>query len=212
MKTPTKRGLAALLTLSLSACGAATQHGSMASPACVEDGESQGATTIATSPAPNDSMRYYMESGAEADEGPAPQPSSPQSDSPGRYEPSPAPSTTGGGSCARPAMMQPAPPPSVPAERRQGSFDGAGATSTIDVGPRFDRLLSLQGDLGGVLALSSPNCPRARDLRGAICELSEHICQIADDNPDAEDARVRCRDGRDRCERATEQVSEGCGD
>ncbi|NOY93342.1 MAG: hypothetical protein GXP55_19325 [Deltaproteobacteria bacterium] len=189
MMTRTKTGCALLLTLGLGACGgAARQPSSMPTQrASYSGGESSGVEAVSVQSDDEDEMNLDRAS----------------ADSPG-YEPAPA--VTG--------TMTSAPPPRAPTQEQPEPPHSMGMASeaTIDVGPRFDRLLSLQGDLGGVLALSAPNCPRAHDLSAAICELSEHICTIADDNPDARDARDRCRDGRDRCVRAREQVSEGCGE
>ncbi len=189
--TRTKTACAFLLTLGLSACaGSASERGS-APPASREraayGGDSAGAEAVSV----------------QADESESYDDAVPQRPQP-TYEPGPT--TTGA------SMPQPSPPPRTPGQMLPETSDGMGGELMIDVGPRFDRLLSLQSDLGGVLALSTPNCPRAHDLEEAICELSEHICTIADDNPDAREARSRCRDGRDRCERAREQVGEGCGE
>lgn len=197
-KSPrTVRVLLTVLVLTSSACGGASQGGTRsASPAST--GYAGGEEAASYERAESLDEDGYMDEdvpastddygGVQVESESAPEPAAP-----------PAP------------MRRPVAPTQATATAG-GATPGEEPTVTIDVGPRFSRLLSLEGDLGGVLALSTPDCPRARDLTDAMCELSEHICTIADDNPDSRDARVRCRDGRDRCVRAHERLDDSCGD
>jgi hypothetical protein len=56
-------------------------------------------------------------------------------------------------------------------------------------------------------ALRLANCDDAFGHRDAICDLSQRICDIADDHPRA--AR-RCEDAEDRCANARERVADEC--
>lgn len=55
------------------------------------------------------------------------------------------------------------------------------------------------------------DCATAARLRDNICELAERICAVKENNPDNEEVVAMCDDGRQRCERATNDVAESCG-
>jgi len=65
------------------------------------------------------------------------------------------------------------------------------------------RLDELQAD-------AAPDCPRACELQGVICDLSRRICLIADRHRDDQELRGRCQDATRRCQRTNDKVSARC--
>ena len=74
----------------------------------------------------------------------------------------------------------------------------------------YDELVQASIDLDQATTLSTVDCSSARDLRDRICELSERICDIADDHPDDDPTAERCRDGEARCRGASNRVRQSC--
>ncbi len=72
---------------------------------------------------------------------------------------------------------------------------------------------TLEADLLSSFELAEgPDCDQAGELRDRICDLSERICAIADRHPGWSDVEGKCGDGRERCERARDEVAERCGE
>lgn len=109
-------------------------------------------------------------------------------------------------------------PPAASGETTAGA---GGEAMVVTLSPEDQRTLDgfdadvegLVGDFGAALALETgPDCDLAGELRDRICELSDRICDIADRHPDHAGVVERCDDGRQRCERAREDVAAQCGE
>jgi len=75
-----------------------------------------------------------------------------------------------------------------------------------------DEVTQLMGDFDGAMELASPDCGRAGQLRDAICDLADRICNIAEDNPEHTDVADQCQDGQSRCDSARNRVGDRCPD
>jgi hypothetical protein len=82
--------------------------------------------------------------------------------------------------------------------------------AAMDFTTASSRLAETARQLDDALALGTPDCPLAHALRDRLCELSAHICALADKDPGAADVRAACKDGGERCDRAKERVSTQC--
>jgi hypothetical protein len=81
-----------------------------------------------------------------------------------------------------------------------------------EVADHHRALRQAEEELGASLqAATTPDCDRACELGATVCKLSARICAIADRHPSDADLAGRCRDGRERCDRARRKVTDRCG-
>jgi len=85
-----------------------------------------------------------------------------------------------------------------------------GDVTAMDFTSATGQLAETARQLDDTLALSTPDCPLAHALRDRLCELSAHLCALADKDPGAAAVRAACKDGGERCDRAKERVPTQC--
>jgi hypothetical protein len=85
-----------------------------------------------------------------------------------------------------------------------------GDVAAMDFTSAKSQLTETARQLEDVVALGTPDCPLAHALRDRVCELSAHLCVLADKDPSRGEVRAACKDGGERCERAKERVSMQC--
>jgi hypothetical protein len=82
------------------------------------------------------------------------------------------------------------------------------ATVTLVGTEEFLRLVAVDQELDAML-LGTPDCVRACEHLGTLCELAERICALAMQEPDRE-VDGQCADGRARCAKARERAQTAC--
>jgi len=119
--------------------------------------------------------------------------------------------------CGGAAYAGEAPPPAG----SEATSGGGGEAMMVTLSPEDQSTLDafdtdmegLMGDMGSAMALETgPDCDLAGELRDRICDLSGRICDIADRHPEHGGVVEKCDDGRQRCERAREDVAAQCGE
>lgn len=109
---------------------------------------------------------------------------------------------SGGASETAPRIFPGGPPPPAEPEPDPG----------LAIGDDQRVMLVHEDELHQTLAMSQPDCGRARGLRDDICELAERICDIAARHPGEPGVAGQCADGRERCDRASADVAAACGE
>jgi hypothetical protein len=85
---------------------------------------------------------------------------------------------------------------------------GTGATDPRILAAEKD-LSRVEAELQRQRAAAAVDCPRACELTATICKLAERICILAKQNA-AETLAPRCRDARQRCQRARQDTAISC--
>lgn len=80
-----------------------------------------------------------------------------------------------------------------------------------DIEDASEALSKTFSNLERALELSVPDCTTAKQLRDRVCELSEHICRLADET-DTRASQELCGDGRGRCADARKRYEITCAE